>query len=335
MDVRRWLLLFLAVAAVLVLDHTASARILFTHTPEPRSSAFLVSRLVVTQQAGDEPIAVEVQSGFFCGGDSVNGLDPDGRCVEGSLAMFNGIGTTIVSGGLSGPPSPGSLSSASFDSQASSGVSLNIWGIGPAAPAPNPFASNGYPSGIPQDADFELSPQYNQYLTQYQQSELSPAERNLETFAMMGLTLASLVTAPEDILGVEAIEGEVLGPVVEAAETATPAFSETVVGSGGRLGSTTTRALNANLAEHLEAQGFSLEGGGGGRLPEEFIPGPGGGVKGGTYVDVTARNGSNWVRIQTIDTLADGVTPTAREAAAAARIRAAFPNHTLILVPKP
>jgi filamentous hemagglutinin len=51
-------------------------------------------------------------------------------------------------------------------------------------------------------------------------------------------------------------------------------------------------------------------------------------------VDITATNGTSTVRIQTIDTLADGVTPTAAEAAAAARIEAAFPKDELILVPK-
>ncbi len=41
------------------------------------------------------------------------------------------------------------------------------------------------------------------------------------------------------------------------------------------------------------------------------------------------------LRVQTIDTLADGVTPTIREAENAARIRAAFPDDHLLLVPKP
>lgn len=35
-----------------------------------------------------------------------------------------------------------------------------------------------------------------------------------------------------------------------------------------------------------------------------------------------------------VSTLADGVTPTATEAAAAARIRAAYPNDQLLIVPK-
>ena len=49
---------------------------------------------------------------------------------------------------------------------------------------------------------------------------------------------------------------------------------------------------------------------------------------------LAATNGTTTIRVQTISTLADGVTPTAAEAAAAARIRAAFPNDQLWLIPK-
>jgi hypothetical protein len=56
---------------------------------------------------------------------------------------------------------------------------------------------------------------------------------------------------------------------------------------------------------------------------------------GGTFVDITGRAADGrTVRIQTIDTLPDGITPTAREAAAAARIRAVFPRDELRLIPK-
>jgi len=40
------------------------------------------------------------------------------------------------------------------------------------------------------------------------------------------------------------------------------------------------------------------------------------------------------MRVQTINTLADGVTPTENEAAAAARIRRAHPDDDLLLIPK-
>jgi filamentous hemagglutinin len=74
--------------------------------------------------------------------------------------------------------------------------------------------------------------------------------------------------------------------------------------------------------------------GGAGRASEEWIPGPGGGTQGGTWVDISATNGSSTIRVQTVTTLADGVTPTASESAAAGRIMAAFPGDTLLLIPK-
>jgi hypothetical protein len=103
---------------------------------------------------------------------------------------------------------------------------------------------------------------------------------------------------------------------------------------GGRLGSPATRAQNAEIAADLIKKGFTITGGGG-QGAEEYIPGTGPGALGGTYVDVTAVNENTGatVRIQTIDTRADG-SPTPRETAAAKRIRAVYPDDTLILIPK-
>lgn len=108
-------------------------------------------------------------------------------------------------------------------------------------------------------------------------------------------------------------------------------------GVGGRWGTAATRLQNFNIARSYEKKGYQLQGGGFG--PEEYIPPPPavavkGSTKGGTYVDITARKNGQTIRIQTVDTLADGVTPTPREAAAAARIRNAFPNDKLLLIPK-
>ena len=99
------------------------------------------------------------------------------------------------------------------------------------------------------------------------------------------------------------------------------AVAEEAAATGGRLGSAATRAQNSAIADSLESRGFKITGGGG-RLPEEHLAGPGGGTRGGTFVDVTAVRNGRTVRVQTTDTRADGVTPTSREAAAAARIRA-------------
>ena len=104
--------------------------------------------------------------------------------------------------------------------------------------------------------------------------------------------------------------------------------------TGGRLGSAGTRALNSRIATELESNGNAIVGGGG-RAAEEYIPGSGPGTRGSTYVDITAKNieTGSVTRVQTIDTYANG-QPTSREAAAAARIEAAFPEDTLILIPK-
>jgi hypothetical protein len=106
------------------------------------------------------------------------------------------------------------------------------------------------------------------------------------------------------------------------------------IASGGRLGGVATRAQNAGIAADLQSQGYTITRGGG-LFPEEYIPGIGPGTRGSTYVDITAQHGvtGETLRVQTIDTLANG-SPTAREAAAAARIQSAFPNDTLQLIPK-
>ena len=119
---------------------------------------------------------------------------------------------------------------------------------------------------------------------------------------------------------------------VAAANGAGPLLQRYLTESGGRWGGTATRALNNSIASDLESQGYTITGGAG-RASEEWIPGLGGGTTGGTFVDITATNGASTIRIQTINTLASGA-PTPAEAAAAARIRAAFPNDQLILIPK-
>jgi hypothetical protein len=126
--------------------------------------------------------------------------------------------------------------------------------------------------------------------------------------------------------------GEAVTAVVPGSTTATTVVSNSV--SGGRLGSAATRAQNAAIADSLESRGFTIKGGGG-RLPEEYLPGPGGGRAGGTFVDVTAVRNTRTVRVQTIDTRADGITPTTREANAAVRIRAQQrPRDHTVLIPK-
>jgi filamentous hemagglutinin len=65
------------------------------------------------------------------------------------------------------------------------------------------------------------------------------------------------------------------------------------------------------------------------------MPGPGGGRKGSNYVDVTATRDGKTVRVQTVSTNADGVTPTAQEARAAKSIRSKQkPGDHTVLIPK-
>jgi hypothetical protein len=84
----------------------------------------------------------------------------------------------------------------------------------------------------------------------------------------------------------------------------------------------------------MESRGWAITGGGG-RLPEEYLPGPGGGRLGSSFPDITATKNGRTLRVNTIDTLADGITPTTREAANAARIRTQTRGDHMILVPKP
>jgi hypothetical protein len=104
--------------------------------------------------------------------------------------------------------------------------------------------------------------------------------------------------------------------------------------TGGRWGGASTRALHSDIAMTFLNNGYNIRSGGG-LESEEFIPGTGpiAGGKGGTYVDITLQKGDSVIRIQTVDTQADGqLTPS--EAAAVARIKDAFPNDVLITVPK-
>src|SRR6202030_1895118 len=83
--------------------------------------------------------------------------------------------------------------------------------------------------------------------------------------------------------------------------------TRTVPNPGGRLGSPSTRSQVAAIADELESRGWTITGGGG-SLPEEYIAGAGGGRAGSAYPDITATMNGRTLRINTIDTLADGVT---------------------------
>ena len=107
------------------------------------------------------------------------------------------------------------------------------------------------------------------------------------------------------------------------------------VGSGGRLGNATTRSQISNIATKLESKGYTIIGGGG-RRSEEFLRPLKGGRRGGSYPDITATH-PNYptLRINTVDVLKDGITPTARELRNATRIRTQIgPREHILLIPK-
>lgn len=103
-------------------------------------------------------------------------------------------------------------------------------------------------------------------------------------------------------------------------------------GAGGRLGSPEIRAQNAALAKIMRDRLIDIESGGDLGF-ERLIKHPLTGARGGAYADIVGiRNGRRFY-VQTVDTLADGITPTADELAAAANIRRLTGGH-VILVPK-
>ena len=105
-------------------------------------------------------------------------------------------------------------------------------------------------------------------------------------------------------------------------------------GRPGKLGSLEVREHISEIADKLKQHDWDITGGGG-ETREEYIRGAGGGRKGSAYPDITAQKNGQTLRVNTIDTRANGVTPTTREADNAARIRNLRPNDKLILIPKP
>lgn len=109
----------------------------------------------------------------------------------------------------------------------------------------------------------------------------------------------------------------------------------TIVKYGGRLGSKETREHVIQVANEWRAKGWNVISGGGEK--ETLIKGPGGGAKGGAYGDIVLENPATGQRkiINTVDTYADGITPTTREAAAGVKIQRLQPDAEFSMIPKP
>ena len=118
-----------------------------------------------------------------------------------------------------------------------------------------------------------------------------------------------------------------------AVEKGAEVGAEQLAKTGGRLGSVETRALDKAVAEGLEREGHTVTHGAG--RPQEYIPGPGGARKGSSYPDVTAVKDGKTTRVNTVDTLKDGRTLTAREQRNANKIKTARPHGEFRTVPKP
>ena len=106
---------------------------------------------------------------------------------------------------------------------------------------------------------------------------------------------------------------------------------------GGRLGNAATRQHVREVAEALRRRGWDIIGGSG--LPEEYIRSASGARRGSSYADITAQKEGKTLRINTVDTLVDGVTPSARERRNAQRMRENLRSRGedahVLLIPKP
>lgn len=131
----------------------------------------------------------------------------------------------------------------------------------------------------------------------------------------------------ENTAQIEKGNGEYVPGVTEN----TQGTGEGAVNPGGRLGNAATRAQNGQIADYLESEGWEITGGGG-RLKEEYLPGPNGGTKGSNYVDITATKDGQTIRINTVDTYKNGELTT-REANAANLINSKTGGN-IITIPK-
>jgi hypothetical protein len=125
-------------------------------------------------------------------------------------------------------------------------------------------------------------------------------------------------------------------PTQRAPRPATENDVEGIPARGGRLGNAATRAQNAEIAKDLEEKEGLKVTNGDDVGKEEYIEGEGPGTTGATFVDITAKdpNTGRTVRVQTVDTLSDGETPTPREQDAIRRILQARPSDELRIIPK-
>lgn len=125
-------------------------------------------------------------------------------------------------------------------------------------------------------------------------------------------------------------------PIYEEGPKTTYKGEYTSSSKDGRLGNEATRSQISEISSTLESRGYKIEFGGQRGFKEEYLKPLNGGRKGGSYLDITATHPKYpTLRINTVDVLKDGVTPTARELRNAIRIRTQIqPGEHLLLIPK-
>ena len=189
----------------------------------------------------------------------------------------------------------------------------------------NAAAMKADPVGSVLNQAISASPELSSVREAYQFGKALAAGNSYGAGQMAGgkLAEATIVVATEGA-------GRAVGGIGKVAQVES---NITSVVQKGRLGNTATRNQVDNIATTLESRGYEITGGGG-RVSEEFLKPVGGAKKGGSYPDITATKGGRTIRINTVDTRANGLTPSTREATNAARIRQQTPGDHLILIPK-
>jgi RHS repeat-associated protein len=158
---------------------------------------------------------------------------------------------------------------------------------------------------------------------------------------MMTGPVGAALGAVQGITGCDAIAGQRLGAMDRVFAVGSIVFRSNFIKfpnitRGRRLGSPRTYLQLRRIAKRLKDNGWEITNGGS-ILPhrkEEYFKGPGGGVTGSAFADLTATKNGRTLRINTVDTYKNG-QPTARQLRAAAWIRAnQGPRDHLLLIPK-
>jgi len=174
------------------------------------------------------------------------------------------------------------------------------------------------------------SPNINRAKDLAERNNQPKASGKLDPFYLVQNPIESLIQA-----GAAAADGDLEGMALAATAPLLAGKAAKIPNRGGRLGNAATRKQIEEIAQELKGRGYTIIGGGG-EAAEEYLKPMGKGRRGGSYPDITATHpGYPTLRINTVDVLKDGITPTIRERRNASRIRKQIaPGEHLILIPK-